>query len=253
MAIVYTVGNIATAIQDREVDVVAHQCNCFNVMGSGVALTLSDLSKGVLLADKETVCGDRRKLGKFTTHYDEIFNVEFFNLYGQYGFSKDKINTDYRALGAALNSMAEYIKNTYLVHPRIGIPKIGAGIGGGEWDIICKLVEKYLGCFNVTVYVLDAEENPIPQRGNVVMNYSILTGDFQKDRLTFTWGTYGEHGDQTREYIPLYKLTTTHLYNILDYGGGSQRERDMVRKELNYRLCKRLDNIDDELMYDLWR
>jgi len=43
---------------------------------------------------------------------------------------------------------------------KVGLPKIGAGLGGGDWSIISKIIEEELGEFDVTIYVLDEKEIP---------------------------------------------------------------------------------------------
>ena len=38
---------------------------------------------------------------------------------------------------------------------RVGLPKIGAGLAGGDWDVIAKIIEEELSGENVTIVVLE--------------------------------------------------------------------------------------------------
>jgi O-acetyl-ADP-ribose deacetylase (regulator of RNase III) len=149
----YRYGCVASALKLGEISVIAHQANCFNTMNSGVAKAIRQLYPEVYAADCKTVKGDHRKLGGFTmaTTLDGLV----FNLYGQYDYGRDgKQYTDYEALRSSLKNMAYKLRHLGFLG-KIGIPKLGCGLGGGDWEGEVKLiVEQTLGEWDVIVYEL---------------------------------------------------------------------------------------------------
>lgn len=160
----YKVGDLCLAAIGAEVNVIAHQANCFCRMKSGVAKRISELFPDAVTADLQTIQGDRDKLGRWTLGIGQtIFghNIWIFNLYGQYNYGYDTSQyTDYAHLERALRRMAErmYLQRDKV---KIGLPKIGAGLGGGDWEIISRIIEKELKAFDVTIYVLNTNEIPL--------------------------------------------------------------------------------------------
>jgi O-acetyl-ADP-ribose deacetylase (regulator of RNase III) len=131
-------------------------------MGSGVAPLIATAFPSAKAADAATKRGDRDKLGRFSVGI-EPNGFEVYNLYGQYGYggrNRGQMDTDYNALLSALEGMARNIKLPFLT--KVGLPKIGAGLGGGDWNIISKMIEDTLGstCSSVTIYVLNILEIP---------------------------------------------------------------------------------------------
>ena len=47
---------------------------------------------------------------------------------------------------------------------KVGLPKIGAGLAGGDWKIIETMIESVLHDCDVTIYVLNKEEIPDGKR-----------------------------------------------------------------------------------------
>lgn len=147
----YKKGNLVTAWLDGEVDVLIHQANCFNTFGSGIAKEIRERIPGAYEADCQTLKGAKSKLGDFTVYSHESGRL-VYNLYGQYDYGKrHKIYTSYTALFRGLLAIQED-----LVRPlRIGIPKLGCGLGGGDWKIVEDFVKATIAQDNaVTVYEL---------------------------------------------------------------------------------------------------
>lgn len=76
-------------------DVIAHCCNCFNTMGSGIAPQIAKAFPYAEAADNKTVKGQYRKLGKISVGYpskiqEAIGSPIVVNIYGQFGFNKRK-------------------------------------------------------------------------------------------------------------------------------------------------------------------
>lgn len=149
------VGDLIKAATSGEVDVIAHQCNCFNNMGKGIAPLIAKTFPQARIVDDLTIRGNPLKLGDVSLA--DCNGVLVFNLYGQFGWWKlpnGQINTNYEALKKSLEKMRTYLKN---IKPdaKIGLPKIGCGLGGGDWSIVEGIIKEVLSDFDVTIYVLE--------------------------------------------------------------------------------------------------
>lgn len=148
----YKTGCLIEALRSGEVQAIAHQSNCFNTMGSGVALAVKRAFPEAYVADCQTLKGDDRKLGGYT--YAHTVSGLVFNLYGQYNYGKDgALYTDYHALQEAMENMANKLR-VLGFKGIIGLPVIGAGTGGGDWNVIEKIILHALREWDVTVYSL---------------------------------------------------------------------------------------------------
>jgi O-acetyl-ADP-ribose deacetylase (regulator of RNase III) len=116
--------------------IVVHGCNCFNTMGSGIAKQVSIEYPEACLADYDTLPGDVDKLGNYTTAVGKN-GTRIINAYTQYHYSRVQVNADYNAIEKALRHVCE----DFPEHKVIAMPKIGAGLAGGDWNIIEKILE----------------------------------------------------------------------------------------------------------------
>ena len=158
MRIKYVRGDLLDAAGDVEVDAIAHCCNCFCTMGSGIAPKIKRRWPEVYEADCQTKKGDPKKLGSFSkaTVMDGLLTV--YNLYGQFGYGKRDQglrDLNYDALFNALDSMAVDV----LVQggKTVGLPLIGCGLAGGVWHVVEAMIEATLVArgLEVIVYKLD--------------------------------------------------------------------------------------------------
>ena len=62
----YRDGNLITLAKERHFDIIAHGCNCFCTMGSGIAPQIAKAFPEAYDVDQKTVKGDKKKLGVFT-------------------------------------------------------------------------------------------------------------------------------------------------------------------------------------------
>lgn len=74
----YKKGCLIKAAKSGEVDVIAHQCNCFNNMGAGIAPQIKKAFPEAWHVDRNTIKGDRGKLGSLSWAYSD--GVTVFNL-----------------------------------------------------------------------------------------------------------------------------------------------------------------------------
>lgn len=152
-------GDLLKLAKQGKFDVIAHGCNCFATMGAGIAAAVKKEFPAAFRADKAYRAEAIERLGNFTfgdMTLDTRKNVEMqypllvFNLYSQYmpGPSLDE-----EALILSLRKMAMYLKDEVEdgVELKIGLPLIGCGIAGGDWDEVREFVKKELREFDVTV------------------------------------------------------------------------------------------------------
>lgn len=130
-------------------DIIGHGCNCFCKMGSGIAPQIAKAFLGVREADNATILGDIKKLGNYTiafTKSDVETDLMVLNIYSQYTYYVDQKPFDYEAFTIALRKINHEYPNK-----KIGLPLIGAGLAGGNWDRIKAIIETELKSMNVTI------------------------------------------------------------------------------------------------------
>ena len=128
-------------------EIILHGANCFNTMGSGIALQIKNKFPEAYVVDCKTKKGDITKLGTFTLT-TEIKSI-ILNCYTQYKTGAYKTggrDFDYMAAKEALKKVKKEFAGK-----KIGMPKIGSMLGGGDWTITQRIVEEILGEEDVTV------------------------------------------------------------------------------------------------------
>jgi len=133
-------GDLISLAEEGIFDVIIHGCNCFCTMGSGIAKTIKSKYPQVYKADCETTRGDKVKLGSYsavTVGHQSAFVV--VNAYTQYSFTRKDIDVDYEAV----RKIFSLIKQDF-AGKRIGYPLIGAGLAGGDWNIIEAIIKQEL-------------------------------------------------------------------------------------------------------------
>lgn len=128
-------------------DAVAHGCNCFHTMKSGVAKRINDYTRGAAIeADKRTSYGDINKMGTYSRFTYE--GIEYFNLYTQYAYmSQIKLSSmdpwpNSRPVlvhwMAFYESMREMIDN--MEGNTVVIPEIGCGLANGKYEHFVRIL-----------------------------------------------------------------------------------------------------------------
>jgi len=140
----YIDGDLIQLAKEGKFDVIGHGCNCFHSMGAGIAKTIKQSWPEVSMADHCSRYGDVNKLGTFT-HVD-YGDLVVLNLYTQFKYTSIQVDVDYDAVRKCMKA----VKKRYS-GKRIGFPLIGAGLAGGDWDIISKIIEDELGDEDVTI------------------------------------------------------------------------------------------------------
>lgn len=161
-------ANIFELAANDDIDVIVHGCNCFNIMGAGIAKEIARLFPDAYQADQATRRGDPRKLGHITTascpapmweNYipnsrlvpgkpyfrgrETACRTLVINAYTQFSYGPDKKGN----MPFSANSMIDAMERTVISlikreaktpRPlRIASPLIGAGLAGGDPEL-CK-------------------------------------------------------------------------------------------------------------------
>ena len=147
----YIEGDLIKLAKEGKYDVIIHGCNCFNTMGAGIALQIAKTFKDAYLEDQKTISGDESKLGTIIPVEVSLKNSKLIviNAYTQYHYGLTSIpNTRYHAVQSCFQKIKKDFGDKNL---RFGIPKIGAGLGGGSWNIISAIIKKEMKDENVDV------------------------------------------------------------------------------------------------------
>lgn len=156
MPIIKTIeGNLVTRAQYGHYTEIAHGCNCFCVMGAGIAPQIAKAFPDAEKVDFNTLRGDTAKLGKLTVGLEPVFDLpmgntlKILNLYTQYSTGLKENGDpaiDYEALEGAFRLFNWLVKTRkdsneeYAEHQLSGIPMIGAGLAGGDWKRIARII-----------------------------------------------------------------------------------------------------------------
>lgn len=141
-------GNLLDLAENGEFDLIIQGCNCWNTMSSGIAKQIHERYPEVYNVDAKTRKGDITKLGNYTFKAPIGFGDSFIviNAYTQYNYGKDSIKADYEAIALVMRKINHNFRGQ-----RIGLPKIGAGLAGGDWNRIIKIIETELVDCDVTI------------------------------------------------------------------------------------------------------
>jgi O-acetyl-ADP-ribose deacetylase (regulator of RNase III) len=143
-------GDLIKFAKEFNFDIIAHGCNCFCTMGSGIAKTIKEEFPIAYEMDLKTIKGDINKLGNYTIAVQHTINNNFLvmivNCYTQYRYDASSKPFDYEAFTLCMRKINHDYKGKI-----IGLPQIGAGLAGGNWNIIKKIIEKELKDMDVTI------------------------------------------------------------------------------------------------------
>jgi len=140
----YVTGDLIKLAEAGEFDVIAHGCNCFHIMGAGIAKQIKNAFPSVTRADKTTLKGDRAKLGTCSVGKEGALTI--INCYIQHSIYGPLPRVRYDAVRSCMKWIAENYDGQ-----RIGLPAIGAGLAGGNFSDIEKIIKEELGNQDVTM------------------------------------------------------------------------------------------------------
>lgn len=147
-------GNLIQLACEGRFDVVVHGCNCFCVMGAGIARHIKRIFPQAYAADVQTSPGDDKKLGSYSSAEVSLaigHKLIVVNAYTQYGYKNtNTVQVNYGAVRSVMRSIKKDFSGL-----TIGYPKIGCGLGGGDWNVVSKIIDEELEGENHWLVLLD--------------------------------------------------------------------------------------------------
>ena len=143
-------GNLLDLFDVGKFNIIAHGCNCFNVMGAGIARQIAKRYPVAYTADIKTKAGDINKLGTFSVAcVDWHKGTYIYNLYTQFDYGSG-LQLNYDALAFCLYKL-NYVEKGNTV----GLPLIGGGLAGGDHSIIIATIESCMKDCDTTLVLLE--------------------------------------------------------------------------------------------------
>ena len=136
------------SLLDSKAKYICHQVNCQGKMGSGVARAIRERYP-VVYKEYSKKCGENESkaslLGTVQVIRCGAWEHEVFvcNLFGQLNYGYDgKVYTDVKALESCFRFLNVIVPEG----ETIAMPyMIGCGLGGADWYVVRKLIERELG------------------------------------------------------------------------------------------------------------
>jgi len=165
-------GDLIQLAHEFMFDVITHGCNCHCTMGAGIAPQMAKaFGCNTFKMESDEYKGDINKLGtidyqllffsnwdqKYERYPDEgdklLHKMYVVNSYSQYNYGANHADgvarpLDYEALTLCLRKINSIFKGQ-----RIGLPQIGAGLAGGNWNRIQAIIQQELKDCDVTVVI----------------------------------------------------------------------------------------------------
>lgn len=144
---------------------IAHGCNAHGVMGAGVAAAIRAQWPEVYKTYRDTMI-DKNWIGN-TSALGEIIPAPInsqippahvvLNCITQVNFGAGTKLVSYDAVDKSMERIASEFKNDTNfgysdILGGISMPKIGAGLGGGQWGVIEEIIKHHLNGISVTVW-----------------------------------------------------------------------------------------------------
>ncbi|MBV6626962.1 MAG: macro domain-containing protein [Rivularia sp. (in: Bacteria)] len=149
----YIKGDLIKLAKAGNFEVIAHGCNCMCKMGAGIAKTIKLEFPEAHTADCATEKGDKNKLGtcSFASCKFENGVCDVVNAYTQYHWRGRGVLVEYDAI----RNCMRWLKENYS-GKKIGLPKIGAGLAKGDWNIIELIIAEELNDEDITIVLFES-------------------------------------------------------------------------------------------------
>lgn len=150
-------GDLIALAKKGEFDVITHGCNCVCTMGAGIAPQMArTFGCDNYPLEELSTQGNIDKLGRIDWKYFPILNIDksvlknivVINSYTQYLPAPWLKPLDYEALALCLRKINHIFKGKH-----IGLPQIGCGLAGGDWNIVKEIIQTELKDCNTTVVI----------------------------------------------------------------------------------------------------
>lgn len=134
---------------------IAHGCNCQGVMGSGVAMVVKQRWPGAFEKYTSDLAWNY-SLGD-CSFYETEDGKYILNLLTQNKYGTGTRHVNYVAIINSLKHAIDIAELDYDISiDKVAIPMIGAGLGGGDWNIIESLLQDFEKMYGIefVVYTL---------------------------------------------------------------------------------------------------
>ena len=132
-------GDLLQAFEKGEVDIIMHQVNCMGVMGAGIAKQIKEqypehFEDYTKFVDDCSGPG-HHMLGHYVvSQCNPGFDIKsIVGVFGQNKYYPNKRQTKYAAL---ITGISNALANIAAPMDRVGIPLIGCGLAGGDWEVV---------------------------------------------------------------------------------------------------------------------
>ena len=137
-------------IVDATEQLIAHGCKNMGVMNSGVAKAIRRKWSDAYTDYKYEY--DQHGLSMGAINFSYIDDKIIANCITQDGYGYDgELYVDYIAIRKCFDALNKYCVKKKITE--IAIPRIGAGLGGGDWDTIAPIILAKMTDVSVTVYI----------------------------------------------------------------------------------------------------
>jgi O-acetyl-ADP-ribose deacetylase (regulator of RNase III) len=160
-------GDLITLAREGKFDVIAHGCNCHSTMGAGIAPQMAK-AFGCDKFEMELIGSDINKLGNidyqtFVLGEKAIWSLEdaknnrnepeltVVNAYTQFNYGRNHSDGDARPFNYEAFTLCMKKMNIVFADKHIGMPKIGAGLAGGNWNRIEHIINTELKDCQITI------------------------------------------------------------------------------------------------------
>lgn len=149
-------GDLIKMALEGQFDVIAHGCNCQSVQGAGIAKQMADVfSTDSFSMEHGFGMHPSEKLGNIDYEDRVAMNGKTFVVVNAY--TQEKLGADFNILAFKLCMIK---MRSVFVNAHIGLPMIGAGIGGGDWqEIQDTIVEVFGDVPNLKVTIVEYDRN----------------------------------------------------------------------------------------------
>jgi O-acetyl-ADP-ribose deacetylase (regulator of RNase III) len=151
-------GDLVALAKEGKFDIIAHGCNCFCTQKQGIAWQMSkhfdtNNPQKYKLEDPFHYKGNIDKLGRIESYAYYMYpkkknRLDVFNFYTQYFYGTTQKHLNYAALELCLYKLDQWSTDKH-----IGLPQIGCGLAGGDWNIVKEIIQKIIKNNNVTVVI----------------------------------------------------------------------------------------------------
>jgi O-acetyl-ADP-ribose deacetylase (regulator of RNase III) len=162
-------GDLIQLAKKGTFDVITHGCNCLSNMGAGIAPQMAkafgadefEMEKWGPTIEKlgcidwQTIVLGKNEVWSLKDYKNNEDDIELtvVNSYTQFSYGKNHTDgvskpLDYEALTLCMRKI-----NTVFKGKHIGLPKIGAGLAGGDWNRIQKIILAELKDMKVSVVI----------------------------------------------------------------------------------------------------